>query len=84
MILFDNLEIFNIVDALTLKQIFWKTKPFLKTYTPFLHESFPYKTIISEANVTTIGKVSLKWTCQKERSFTSKYFTFFKKKLVSV
>ena len=37
MILFDNLEIFNIVDALTLKQIFWKTKPFLKNlYTIFI------------------------------------------------
>ena len=40
--------------------------------------SFPYKTVISEANVKTNRMVSTKWTYHKERSFASNYFIFLK------
>ena len=40
--------------------------------------SFPYKTVISEANVKTNRMVNAKWTYHKERSFASNYFTFLK------
>ena len=40
--------------------------------------SFPYKTVISEANPKTNKIMSTKWTCYKERSFTSNYFICFK------
>ena len=40
--------------------------------------SFPYKTVMSEANVKTNRKVSTKWAYHKERSFASNYFIFLK------
>ena len=40
--------------------------------------SFPYKTVISEANVKTNRMVSTKWTYHKERSFACNYFIFLK------
>ena len=53
------MEISNVFNTLTLKQIFWKTKTFFKKLEyGFLGEStkienalFPYKRAISEANV---------------------------------
>ena len=76
----------NVFNALTLKQIFWKTKTFFtKLKYRFFAEStkienalFPYKTAISKANVTTKKMVTTKWTYKKERSFASNYFIFLK------
>ena len=75
----------NNFNTLTLKQIFWKTKTILKLEYRFLVEitkienaSFPYKTAMSEANVKTNEMVTTKWTYQKEQSFSSNYFIFWK------
>ena len=40
--------------------------------------SFPYKTVISEANVKANSMVSTKWTYHKKRSFESNKFNFLK------
>ena len=55
----QSVETSNVFNTLTLKQIFWKTKIFLKKLEyRFLVESikikeksFPYKTVIPAANV---------------------------------
>ena len=60
-----NLNVFN---NLTLKQIFWKTKTlfkklghvFLVESTKTENASFPYRTVVSEANVKTYRMVSMK------------------------
>ena len=78
----------EVSNTLTLKQIFWKTKTFFKKLEYyFLHEStkienasFPYKTVMSEANVQTNRMEGTKWTYHKERSFASNCF-FLKKVL---
>ena len=70
----------------TLKQIFWKTKTFLKKLeysflvesTKIENVSFPYKTATSEANVKTNSLLTTKWTYHKERSFLFIYFFFWK------
>ena len=80
------MEILNVFNTLTLKQIFWKTKTFVKNleYRFFVESaeienaSFLYKTAISEANVKTYRTVSTKWTYNKERSFAINYFNFLK------
>ena len=77
-------KILNVLNTLTLKQILWKTKTFLKKLghrflvesTEIENGSFPYKTVLSEANVKTNKMVTTKWTYQKERSFASNYFIF--------
>ena len=51
---------------------------FLFESTKIENASFPYKTDISEAHVTTNRIVSTKWTYQKERSLASNYFIFLK------
>ena len=59
-------EMLNVFITLALKQIFWKTKTFLKKLEyRFLAEGtktenapFPYKTVISEAKVKTNRMVS--------------------------
>ena len=38
---------------------------------------FPYKAVISKANVNTNRMVSTKWTYHKEWSFASNFFIFF-------
>ena len=80
------MEILNVFNTLTLKQIFWKTKTFVKNleYRFFVESaeienaSFLYKTAISEANVKTNKMVTTKWTYQKERCFAGNYFIFLK------
>ena len=82
----QSVEILNVFNTLTLKQIFWKTKTFFKRLeysflvetTKIENASLPYKTAISEANVKTNRMVSTKWTYHKERSFVSSYFIFLK------
>ena len=84
--MWESVKILNVFNTLTLKQIFWKTKFFLrKLEYRFLVEStkiesasFPYKTIISEANIKKNKMVSEKLTYHKERSFASNYFIFLK------
>ena len=86
--MWQSMEILNVFNSLTLKQIFWKTKkPFSKNCSivfklgalRFKNASSPYKTAISEANVKTNRMESTKWTYHKERSFISEYFIFFSK-----
>ena len=70
-------EILNIFVASTLKQVFWKTKVFLKKLkygfqdeqTKIKNVLFPYKTAMSEANVKTNRLGSTKWTYHNEQSF---------------
>ena len=55
------MEILNVFNTLTLRQIFWKTKTFFKKLeyrflvesTKIESASFSYKTTLSEANVKT-------------------------------
>ena len=73
-------EISNVFNTLTLKQIFWKTKTFfkkleycfLKTY--HFHTKLPYQ----KPMLRQIKWVSTKWTHHKEWSFTGNYFIFLK------
>ena len=82
--IWQSVEILNLFSTLTLKQIFWKTKTFLrKLEQSFLVEStkienasFPHKTAISETNNKTNRMVSTKWTYHKGESFPSNYFIF--------
>ena len=86
-------EILNVFNALTLKQIFWKRKIFFqKTGVLFFswkHQD--WKHIISILNcqhirnyVKTNRMVSTKSTYHKERSFVSNYFIFLKTFLFSL
>ena len=78
------LEVSDVFNALTLKEIFWKTKTFfIKLEYQFLVEtantentSFSFESALSEANVKTNRMVTTKWTNHKEWSFASDYFTF--------
>ena len=80
--MWQSVEILNVFNTLTLKQIFWKTKKnFRKLEYGFLFEnpkienaSFPYKTTISEANVKANGMVSAKCAYHKDWSFAGNYF----------
>ena len=82
--MWQSVEIFNVFNTVTLKQIFWKTKAIIKKLehcflvesTKIENASFPYKTAMSEANVKTNRIASTKWTYHKERSFDSNYFIF--------
>ena len=47
---------------------------FLVKITKIENTSFPYKTVILEANIKANRLVSTKWTYHKERSFASNYF----------
>ena len=82
--MWQSVEILNVFNTSTLKQIFWKTETFCKNLeyrflvenTKIENSSFPYKTAISEDNVKTNRMVSTKWTYHKERSFASNYLIF--------
>ena len=84
--MWQSVIILNVFNTLTLKQIFWKTKTFSKKLeyrflvesTKIENASFPYKTVISEANVKTNRMVTTKWAYHRERSFASNYFIFLK------
>ena len=77
-------EILNVFNTLTLKEIFMKMKNFFKKLeyrylvgnTKIENVSFPLKITISEANVKTNRMVSTKWTYHEKRSFVSNYFIF--------
>ena len=80
------MEILNVFNTLTLKQISWQTKTFFKKLeyrflvesTKIENPSLSYKTTISKANVKTNRMVSTKFAYHKERSFVSNYFIFLK------
>ena len=82
----QSVEILSVFNTLTLKQNFWKMKTFFKNLgycllvesTKIENASFPYKTVISEANVKTNGMVIVKWIYHKEWNFASNYFKFLK------
>ena len=67
------MKVSKVFNTLTLKQIFWKTKPFFKKLEySFLVEttkiestSFPFKTALSEANVKTNRMATTKWAYHK-------------------
>ena len=79
-------EILNVLNTLTLKQIFWQKKSFSKNWSIVFYlkalrlktHHFHTKTTISEANVKTNRIVSTKWTYHRDRSFASNYFMFLK------
>ena len=66
--MWQSVEILNVFNTLTLRQIFWKTKTFFKKVkycflvesTKIENASFSCKTDISEANVKTNRMVSAK------------------------
>ena len=80
--MWQSVEILNVFNTLTLIQIFWKTKTFFeKLEYRFLVEttkventSFPFKTVLSEANVKTNRMAITKLTYHKEWSFASNCF----------
>ena len=51
---------------------------FLLENTKIKNASFPYKSVMSEANVKTNRMVNTKWTYHKEWSFASNYAIFLK------
>ena len=79
-------KVSNVFNTLTSKQIFWKTKIFLKKLEyPFLVETtkienalFPFKTALPKANVKTNRMATTKRIYLKEWSFASTYFMFLK------
>ena len=84
--MWQSVEILNVSNTLILKQIFWKTKNFLKNMeyrflvesTKIENASFPYKTATSETNVKANRVISTKCTYHKDRGFASNYFIFLK------
>ena len=83
--MWQSLEILNVFNTLTLKQIFWKTQTLLKKLeyrflfkcTKIKNAAFLYKTALSEADIKKNRLESTKWTYHKERSFASN-FIFWK------
>ena len=82
--MYQSLEILNIFNTVTLKQIFWKTQALFKKLeyrfqverTKIDNATFPYKTTQSEANIKTNIMGSTKCTYRKQRSFASIYLLF--------
>ena len=80
----QSVKVLNVVNTLTLIQIFWKTKIFFKKLedcflvetTKIENTSFPFKTARSEANAKTNRMVTTKWTYHIERSFPSNCLIF--------
>ena len=66
--MWQSVKILNVLITLTLKQMFWKTKTFFKKMeygflvesTGIENVSFPYKIVMSEANVKTNRMVNIK------------------------
>ena len=77
--MWQSLEILDVFNILTLKQIFWKTETFAKKLQNcFLFEStktenaiFWYKTAFSEVNVKTNRILGIKWAYHNEQNFKS-------------
>ena len=82
--MWQSVEVSDVFNTLTLKQIFRKTKTFFKKLehrflvatTEIENTSFPFKTALSETNVKVNRMANTKWTYHKEWSFASNYFIF--------
>ena len=89
----ESLEILNVSNTLTLKQIFLKMKSFFKILeyrfwvestkiekatSPTFPKATSNKTALSEAIVKTNRMGCTKWTDHKEQSFASNCFIFLK------
>ena len=83
--MWQSVKVLNVFNALTLIQIFWKTKTFLKNpayhflveTTKIENISFPLKTTLSEANVKTIKMATTKWIYHKELCQAGKNVEFW-------
>ena len=77
---FERFQYFNFETNFLENETFFKKLEyrFLVESTKIENASFPYKIVISEANVKRNSMVSTKWTYHKERSFASNYFIFSK------
>ena len=72
--MWQSVEILNVLNILTLIQIFWKTETFFKKLeyrflvetTKIENKSFPFKTALSEANVKRNRMATTKLTYHKE------------------
>ena len=79
----QSFKIVNSFITSTLKQVFWKTQTlFKKTAVMFLVESakietatWPYKTVLSEANVRTNRMGSTKWIYSQKQNISKFYFS---------
>ena len=77
--MWQSLEILDVFNILTLKQIFWKTKTFAKKLQNcFLFENtkpenaiFWYKTALSEVSVKANRILGIKWVYHNEQNFKS-------------
>ena len=80
------MEILNVFNNLTLKEIFCKTRAFFQKLeycflvesTKIENASFSYKTTMLKANDKLNRMVSTKWVYHIEGSFASIYFIFLK------
>ena len=78
------MKVSNVLNTLTLKQIFCRMKNFFKKLGYcFLAEAtkieiipISFKTVLSEANVKVNRMAATKWTYHKEGSFASNYLIF--------
>ena len=69
----QSVKVSNVFNTLTLRQIGWKTKAFLKKpeycflveITKIENKSFPFKTALLEANVKTTRMATTKWAYHK-------------------
>ena len=85
--MWQSLEILNVFNTLTLKQILWKTQTLLeKLDYRFLVENvkienglLPCKAALSDGNLKTNRMGSTKWNCHEEWNLASNYFIFFEK-----
>ena len=74
----QSMEILNVFNILTLKQVFWKAKILFKKLDYHLlagsakteRETFPWKTALSEANVKTNRMATTKWSYNKQWRFS--------------
>ena len=90
--MWQSVNVSNVFNSLTLKQIFWRTKTFFKNLenqflvetTKIENTSFPFKTALSEADVRINGKTTTKWTYHKEWCFASNLVFHFFEKIVPV
>ena len=69
----QSLEILNVFNALTMKQVFLETKIFFQK----LEYHFLVKSIKIESTTFPTSEAKL-WTYCKERSFATDYFIFLK------
>ena len=82
----QSVEILNVFNTLTLKQIFWKTKTFFQnTGVPFFSWKYkienaplPFKTAMWEANFKTNRMATTKLAYHNKWSFASNCFIFLK------